>query len=232
MIDHYRNYKHLIWLVSLFFISYFATIILQNRIVAVGHYFICAAVLVYPLSYSIANVITEVYGYKISRQLIFLGLVCWIVIASLIEITIKAPVPAFWQSYDNAYDAVMAPIFRGVILSSFAVIIGQFVNIYILTNLKLRAHGRFFILRNLTSTAIGDFVAVALALLGVFIGRMPVFKIMELSVFEYIFMALYTVATSVPVAVIASYIKKSEGITDYSDNYNPIKDPQHKNNTA
>ena len=219
-----KGFKILIWLIGLFFTSYTATLILQNRVIAIGHLSFCAAILAYPLSYSLCDIVAEVYGFKVARQLIFSGIVSWIIIASLIEITIHSPIPIFWAKYDKAYDYVMAPVFRGVMLGIASVIIGQIVNIYLLTKLKYKTKGRFFILRSISSTAIGDLITVILALFGVFYGRMHLQNIIGIITYEYLFMVVYAIVMSIPAAVIAYHLKKIEGQPfSYSNNHNPFK---------
>ena len=221
----FKGFKYLIWLIALFFTSYAATLILQNRVIAVGNLFVCAAIFAYPLSYTIADVITEVYGYNISRQLIWSGIVSWIIIASLVEISIHMPIPPFWMQYDKAYDFVMAPVFRGVLLGVASVVIGQFINIYMMTKLKIKTKGKYFILRSIASTAVGDFITVVLALFGVFSGRMPATNITGIIFYEYIFMIIYAIVMSIPAAMIAAHLKKLENIEvyDFSTNFNPFK---------
>lgn len=220
-----QGFKCLIWIISLFFTSYVATLVLQNRVVAVGHLSVCAAILAYPLSYTIGDIVAEVYGFKTARQLIFAGIISWIIIASLIEISIHAPIPPFWVKYDQEYDFVMAPVFRGVMLGIVSAIIGQVINIYLLTKLKNKTKGKFFILRSITSTAVGDFITVVLALLGVFYGRMHLSNIMTIIFYEYIFMVFYAVVMAIPAAVVTRYLKKVEGIEyQYSKRFNPFKE--------
>ncbi len=222
---HIKGFKYLVWLIALFFTSYAATLILQNRVMAIGHLSVCAAIIAYPLSYTIADIITEVYGYNMSRQLIWSGILSWIIVASLIDISIHTPIPPFWIKYDEAYDFVMAPVFRGVMLGIVSVLIGQFINIYLLTKLKIKTKGKYFILRSIASTAVGDLITVVLALFGVFAGRMPTTNILGIVFYEYIFMFIYAIVMSIPAAMIAAHLKKLEGVDvyDFSTNFNPFK---------
>jgi queuosine precursor transporter len=223
-----KGFKCLIWIIGLFFTSYAATLVLQNRIIAVGHLSVCAAILAYPLSYTLGDIIAEVYGFQIARSLIYAGIISWLIIASLIEITIHAPIPPFWVKYDHAYDFVMAPVFRGVVLGIISVLLGQIVNIYLLTKLKTKTRGKYFILRSISSTAVGDFLTVVLALFGVFYGRMHISNIINLIIYEYIFMVFYAIIMSIPAAVIARYLKKTEGESNnYYDEINPFRVEQN-----
>jgi queuosine precursor transporter len=188
-----------------------------------------AGTILFPLSYIFGDILTEVYGYKRSRRVIWAGFACLALSAVLFWIVSLMPGEATWQGYagDDAYNAILGGMSTGgIVLASLAGYwTGEFTNSFIMAKMKVLTGGRWLWMRTFGSTIFGElvdtvmFVGVASAF-GVF----PWSLFLPLTVTNYLFKcgieALMTPVTYVVVGV----LKRAEG-EDYYDretNFNPF----------
>ncbi|HQN43393.1 MAG TPA: queuosine precursor transporter [Anaerolineaceae bacterium] len=136
-----------------------------------------AGTLLFPISYIFGDLLTEVYGFKRSRRVIWTGFTCLLLSAGALWLVKVLPGEAMWQEYagQGAYEAILSGMFSGgiVLASLTAYLMGEFSNSVILARLKVATRGRWLPLRTITSTLVGEgidsliFVGVA-TLMGVF----------------------------------------------------------------
>ena len=109
----------------------------------------------FPVSYIIGDVLTEVYGFRVARGVIWLGFGCNALMALLFWIGGLIPAEVFWIN-QGAYDTILGQV-RWVIVGSFAAyLVGEFSNSMSLSSLKIATKGRFLWLRTITSTVVGQ----------------------------------------------------------------------------
>lgn len=219
------RFKYLTLITSIIVTVYLVTAVVQNRLVAIGDIDICAAMFVYPFSYLLFDICTEVYGYKITRQILWCCLLSWIFSGLLITMVIHLPAPNFWKGYSGQFNTVMSPYFRTVLSGIIAVIAGQFINIYMIAKFKVLTRGRFFWLRSVTSCFMGDSITTTFAIFFIFFGRMAFFNIIHIIIYQIIIAIVLQAVCVVPATIMVYFLKKSENIDvyDYSINFNPFK---------
>ncbi len=136
-----------------------------------------AGTILFPISYIFGDVLTEVYGFRRSRRVIWVGFAALVFSSVVLAIVRFLPGEAAWQEYagQGAYDAILGGMSSGgiVVASLLAYLVGEFSNSVTLAKIKVKTAGRFLWLRTIASTLIGQgfdtliFVTVA-TLLGVF----------------------------------------------------------------
>lgn len=136
-----------------------------------------AGTLLFPVSYIFGDILTEVYGYRRSRRVIWMGFSC-LALSSLVLWIVKIlPGEATWQGYAGqaSYDAILGGMSTGgiVIASLLAYLVGEFSNSVVLAKMKVATKGSLLWLRTIGSTLVGEgidtliFIAIA-SLFGVF----------------------------------------------------------------
>ncbi len=180
-----------------------------------------AGTLLFPVSYIFGDILTEVYGYKASRRVIWTGFVC-MALASLVFWTVsRLPGESQWQSYagDAAYLAILGGMSSGgIVLASLAGYwSGEFSNSFVLARMKVLTGGRWLWMRTIGSTIVGELVdtlvfVVVASLFRVF----PWSLFLTLTVTNYLFkVGVETLMTPLTYLVVGK-LKRAEG-EDYYD---------------
>ncbi len=218
------SYKYITLLCTLVITSFMLDSIVQNYFVSLGSHYICAALLVFPPSYMICDIIAEVYGFKQARQILWCGLFSWLISGVVINIIIKLPYPVFWSNYSVAFRYVMAPYFHNILAIFLSVVVGQYLNILAISKLKILTKGKYFWLRAVSSSFVGDFATVSLATIGVFFGSLLTGQLFKLILLEFVLGLIYEAIAAFLGMYIIAFLKKSEGIDvfDTKTNFNPF----------
>lgn len=188
-----------------------------------------AGTILFPISYIFGDILTEVYGYRRSRRVIWVGFACLALSAFVFWLVRVMPGEATWQGYagDAAYEAILGGMSTGgIVLASLAGYwTGEFTNSFTLARMKVLTHGRWLWARTIGSTLVGQlidtavFVGVASAL-GVF----PWSLFLTLTVTNYFFKcgveALMTPVTYLVVGTLKRV--ENEDFYDRGTNFNPF----------
>lgn len=169
-------YKYLNFLAIFYFTGWAATYPLVYKMVSIKDILETGAIFLFPLSYALSDVIAEVYGYKIARQIIWSSLICGFIFSAALEIVSQLPAASFWN-LQSSYDAVFGSILRAYFALSIASIAGLFINIYVISKWKILLKGKYFWMRSLCSTGIGELVFTIIGGSISYIGVEPLSKI-------------------------------------------------------
>jgi len=188
-----------------------------------------AGTLLFPVSYIFGDVLTEVYGYKRSRRIIWAGFGAALLMAGTFWLVGLMPGEAMWQEYagQKAYNAILGGVASGgiIIASLSAYFAGEFSNSVTLARLKVATEGRFLWLRTIGSTLIGEGVdTIIFVLVATLFGVFPPAIALSLIAANYIFkVAIEVLFTPITYAIIG-FLKSAEQ-EDYYDrdtNFNPF----------
>jgi len=188
-----------------------------------------AGTILFPVSYIFGDVLTEVYGYKRSRRVIWAGFACLALSAVIFWIVSLMPGEATWQGYagDNAYKAILGGMSSGgIVLASLAGYwTGEFTNSFILAKMKVLTNGRWLWARTIGSTVFGELVdTVMFVVVASTFGVFPWSLFLTLTVTNYLFKCgVETLMTPITYVVVGA-LKRAEG-EDYYDrdtNFNPF----------
>jgi hypothetical protein len=191
-----------------------------------------AGTVLFPISYIFGDVLTEVYGYRGSRRVIWTGFACALIMSMTLWLVARLPGESQWQSNvgQTQYDAVLGGVSSGaiVIASLVAYWGGEFSNSFVLAKMKILTSGRWLWTRTIGSTLVGEgvdtlaFVSIATVL------KVPGFVPeiwLTLVITNYLFKCGVE-AIMTPVTYWAvNWLKKAEheDYYDYNTNFNPFK---------
>jgi queuosine precursor transporter len=154
--------------------GFFVTGLVVSNIIAVklveisGRVF-PAGLVIFPLSYVLGDVLTEVYGIRAARRVIWLGFACNLLALGAIQAAIHLPAADFWQENQAAYEDILGTTWRLFLASLAAYIVGELANAYVLAHMKGATQGRWLWTRTIGSTIVGEgldsliFVTIAFA---------------------------------------------------------------------
>lgn len=174
-----------------------------------------ASTITYPLSLIICDVLTEVYGFKRTRQLIYAGLALYITCMLLTQLVVALP-PSPGYALNDSYVSVFRQMPQIAVAGTLGYLAGEVINSFIMSRLKQKTDGRLFFYRALMSTLLSQIVNCVIFFGVGFYGSMG---------FETI---LHSVGVSVALILgyelfclpfthrLALYLKRIEGV-DYYD---------------
>ena len=186
-----------------------------------------AGTILFPISYIFGDVLTEVYGFRRSRRVIWTGFGCLALTAVVLWLVRLMPGEATWQQQTGqaAYDAILGGLTSGgiVLASLVAYLAGEFMNSVVLAKMKVATRGKWLWLRTISSTLVGEgvdsFVFVGIACLtGVF----PWSLFWVLSVTNYIFKTVIEVVMTPITYLVVNRLKRAES-EDYFDTHTKFK---------
>lgn len=218
-----KSYKHLST-ISVFFVAILlVSNIVSSKIVDLKIFTFDGGTLLFPLSYIFGDILTEVYGYRQSRKVIWLGFACALMMSLTIILIGKLPADPSWPN-QAAYEAILGLTPRLVLASLIAYFVGAFSNSLILAKLKILTKGKWLWARTIGSTVVGELIDSLLFIIIAFWGLLPGQLLVTLIISNYIFkVSLEIILTPVTYKVV-KYLKKSEN-EDYYDintNFNPL----------
>ncbi len=218
-----RSYKYLDYITGIFV----AVLLISNtasvKILNLGWFAFDGGTILFPLAYIFGDILTEVYGYRRSRRVIWTGFFAIILMAVVYAIVGYLPAADGWEMQD-AYMSILGIVPRIVLASIIAYFAGEFSNSYILAKMKIWTNGRWLWLRTIGSTIVGEGVDTALFVLIAFAGTMPTSLLIAIIVSNYIFKVGVEVLFTPVTYAIVNFLKKREH-EDYYDrdtNFNPF----------
>jgi len=200
-----------------------ANIIIAKQI-SVGGIILPAAVVIFPVSYIIGDVLTEVYGYRQARRVIWLGFICNLVAVLAIWIAkILPPAPVF--EAQNAYERILGSTPRFLLASFVAYLAGEFTNSVVLSKMKIMTKGRWLWTRTIGSTLLGQGVDTVVVLTIAFAGILPFSVLGIMMFFHWVVKCVYEAIATPLTYVVVGYLKRKEGIDvyDYGVDFNPLR---------
>lgn len=217
-------YKCVVALSMLYVTMYIASYPVVYKIVKLGPVIETGAIFLFPMCYAISDIVAEVYGYRIARQMVWLSMVCGLVFCGAIIGIINMPSPAFWNK-ENSYIDVLQPMYKSFIAMTVATIVGSFINIYIISKWRVILNGKFFWLRSIVSSSFGELAFSIIAGLIAFFGVEPTNKLIWLIFNGWALKVLYAAFMSGPATILVKLIRSIEGIDPYTKTikFNPFK---------
>lgn len=200
--------------VAVFITSLIAANITAVKLIDVFGLILPAGTIVFPISYIVGDVLTEVYGYRAARRTIWLAFACNLLFIAAIYGAQVLPPASFWDG-QAAYERILGFTGRLLVASFCAYLVGEFVNAYVLARLKVITRGRWLWLRTISSTLVGQGIDSAVFVTIAFIGIIPISILIGAAVTQWLAKSLYeALATPLTYAVVGS-LKRVEKLDVY-----------------
>jgi uncharacterized integral membrane protein (TIGR00697 family) len=210
-----------VFIAALFVTCLIAANTIAVKIFSLGSIALPAAVIVFPLSYIFGDILTEVYGYRMARRVIWLGFLCNLVFVVFVWLGQQLPSADFWGGQE-AYDAILGYTPR-ILLASFAgYLVGEFINSYILAKLKVITKGRWLWLRTIGSTVVGQGLDTALFIVIAF-GGTSLF-VVDMILWHWLAKVTIEVAATPLTYKVVNFLKKKDAtdVYDKDTDFNPL----------
>ena len=195
--------------------------VITVKIVNLGPFFLPAAIFVFPVTYIFGDILTEVYGYRQARRIIWLGFFCNLIFVIFAWVGQLLPPAPFWENQE-AYESILGYAPRILAASFCGYLVGEFANSFVLAKMKILTRGRWLWSRTIGSTIVGQGLDTSVFITLAFVGT-PAFEpimILHLWLAKIGIEAIATPATYMAV----NFLKRKERTDtyDHETNFNPF----------
>ena len=212
-----------VMIVALFITCLITANIIAVKLISLYGFILPAAILIFPLSYIIGDVLTEVYGYRQARRVIWLGFFCNFITVVAIWIGQMLPSASFWDG-QASYERILGYAPRLLFASFLAYLVGEFSNAFVLAKIKIATKGRWLWLRTIGSTLIGQGLDSAIFIVLAFVGTIPLNALFSAVVIQWLAKSLYEAVVTPLTYVVVAFLKRKEGLDvyDHDTKFNPL----------
>lgn len=218
-----RGYRHYDLLMAAFVAVLLISNIASTKILVLGRFTFDGGTLLFPLSYIFGDVLTEVYGYRRSRRVIWTGFAAAAFMPLVLTVVAMLPADSQWP-HQEAYMSILGQTPRIFAGSLAAYWLGEFSNSYIMSRMKILTEGRFLFARTIASTVVGQGVDTIIFIVIAFAGVLPAGLLWTIFISNYIFKVLFEAAATPFTYLLVGWLKREEGVDHYDHgvSYNPF----------
>jgi len=218
------KYSHwFIIVVALFITCLITANIIAVKLISVFGLVLPAAIIIFPISYILADVLTEVYGYRQARRVIWLGFSCNLVLVVAIWLGQLLPGAPFWDG-QAAYERILGYTPRILAASFVAYLVGEFSNSFVLAKMKIATSGRWLWTRTIGSTLVGQLLDSLVFITLAFGGTIPLSALVSAITTQWLAKSTYEAAVTPVTYKVVNFLKRQEGLDvyDYETRFSPF----------
>jgi len=193
------------------------------KLIVVGGLVLTAGIVIFPVSYVIGDVLTEVWGYGAARRVIWLGFACNALMVLAVWLGGELPVAPFWGG-QAAYQEILGQAPRILAASFAAYLVGEFANAFVLAKLKVATAGRWLWLRTIGSTVVGQGLDSVVFVTLAFAGTVPAGALAGVVAGQWVVKVAYEAAATPLTYAAVGWLKSREQIETFDDqtDFNPL----------
>lgn len=204
--------EYLILIVMLYMAVDLSSMVFAYKIIEIGPVIGAASSLIFPLTYSIMDIIAEVYGYQTARKIVWFAFFCDFIFALLVYFISQIPSQKNFET--QAYLLVLGNLLRAVFAQTVGVLAGSFMNIYLISRWKVMTKGRYFWLRSIGSSTIGEAIMLVISVVIALAGILSPAKIMKLIFYAYMYKIIFAIVLAPFISLVAAILKTQTGINN------------------
>ena len=211
----------LVIIIAVFVTCLITANVIAVKVIGLGPAELPAAIFVFPLSYIFGDVLTEVYGYRVARKVIWLGFACNLVFVFFAWVGQVLPPAGFWQG-QAAYKSILGYTPRLLAASFCGYLAGEFANSFILSRMKVLTKGRWLWSRTIGSTVVGQGLDTAIFITLAFAGTGA--DVPSMIGWHWVSKVFIEAVCTPATYAIVNWLKQKEGVDtyDYQTRYNPF----------
>jgi len=219
-----NGFKYL-HIVAMFYVS---ALIISNtiavKIISIGSLAVPAAIICFPISYIINDVLVEVYGYRKARQIIWGGFICLALMSILYIVATNLQPAPFWDK-QSEFESLLGLVPRITIASFIAYLVGSFLNAWAMSKMKIASEGKQLWKRTIGSTILGEGADSIIFNLVAFLGIFSLKEVAIIALTGFLLKTAYEIIATPFTYWAVNSLKRAEGVDVYDNHisYNPFK---------
>lgn len=219
-----KSYKYYPMITGLFAACLIISNMLDTKIFKFFSLDLPGGIILFPIVYVFGDMLTEVYGYSLSRRVIWTGFAALLLMV-ITSVIVQHLQPASFWTLQKEYENILGKVPRIVAASVTAYFLGEFANSYTIAKLKVKDEGKRMPLRFVLSTVVGQFVDTTVFVLIAFTGQMDLNALVMVTLSAWAFKVAWEIIALPVTLPLVKWLKKKEN-ADYYDrntNFSPFK---------
>ena len=176
----------LIVVTALFVTCYLVSNLMAVKVIGLLNlFYFDAGTITFPFAYMLGDVLTEIWGYKTARKVIFLTFACNIFMIICTQIGVWLPSPDYLEGSADAYNAVFNYVPRIILGSLTGFLLGELSNSWFMERIKKKTAGKHLWVRTIGSSIIGYIFDTVPFVLIAFLGTLTARDLLLMIVLQY-----------------------------------------------
>ena len=181
-----NNHTALMIVTALFVTSYLVSNIMAVKVISLfGLFYFDAGTIVFPFAYMLGDVLTEIWGYRTARKVIWLTFTCNIIMVVCTQIGVWLPSPDYLDETANAYNHIFSYVPRIVVASLTGFLLGELSNAWLMEKIKKITGNRRLWVRTIGSSAVAYLFDSLPFVLIAFLGVVSTHDLLMMIAFQY-----------------------------------------------
>ena len=201
-----REFGHtpLMVVTALFVTLYLVSNIMAVKVISIfGYFYFDAGTITFPFAYMLGDVLTEIWGYKITKRIIWLTLMCNIIMVACTAVGVVLPSPTYLGETADAYNHIFTYVPRIVVASLVGFLFGELSNAWLMDKIKQITKGRWLWVRTIGSSALAYIFDSLPFVLIAFLGTVSTHDLIMMILFQYFSKLIIEATMGTPLAYAA-----------------------------
>lgn len=199
-----RSYSSLIVVTALFVTLYLVSNVMAVKVIGIfGLVYFDAGTITFPFAYMLGDVLTEIWGYRTAKKVIWITFICNVILVLCTQIGVWLPSPEYLGETSVAYNQVFSYVPRIVLGSLVGFLLGELSNAWFMEKIKIKMKGRHLWVRTILSSVIGYLLDTLPFVLIAFLGVVSTHDLLLMILSQYCIKILIEAFCGTPLAYMA-----------------------------
>ena len=199
-----HSHTALMTVTALFVTLYLVSNVMAVKVISIfGLFYFDAGTITFPFAYMLGDVLTEIWGFKTAKKVIWMTFFCNILMVACTQIGVWLPSPDYLDETAHAYNHIFSYVPRIVIGSLVGFLLGELSNAWLMDKIKAKTKGKRLWVRTIGSSAVAYWFDSLPFVLIAFLGTIPTHDLIMMILFQYIIKLLIEGVFGTPMAYVA-----------------------------
>ena len=191
----------LVVVTALFVTLYLVSNVMAVKIISIfGYFYFDAGTITFPFAYMLGDVLTEIWGYRTARKVIWVTFVCNVIMVLCTHVGVWLPSPDYLDATSSSYNTIFTYVPRIVIASLVGFLLGELSNAWLMERIKKLTRGRCLWVRTIGSSVVGYLFDTLPFVLIAFLGVLSLRDLLLMIAFQYFMKLSIEVLFGTPMA--------------------------------
>lgn len=201
---------------ALFVTLYLVSNVMAVKVISIfGLFYFDAGTITFPFAYMLGDVLTEMWGFKTAKKVIWMTFFCNIIMVICTQIGVWLPSPDYLDETAQAYNQIFTYVPRIVIASLTGFLLGELSNAWLMEKIKEKTKGKKLWVRTIGSSAVAYWFDSLPFVLIAFLGVVTTHDLLMMILFQYAAKLIIEAVFGTPMAyatihALERYILKKE----------------------